>query len=260
MNRISACLITLNEEHNLPRALASLAGVADEIVVVDAGSADGTMAIARKHGAAVFLRSWTNYSEQKNFAAERAKNDWILSLDADEELSTELAQSVLEWKTREAECSVYDVARKTWYLGAWIRHSGWYPDYQRRLYRKDQAKFAGIVHESLQFTGAVGRLRGDLHHFTVRSFAEHEANVERYTTLAAEQMYEAGRRSWRGGMWLVPGWSWFRTFVLQAGFLDGRRGWLIARMAARSVRRKYRKLGELVRRSAEVTSAGGGAA
>lgn len=247
MNRISACLITLNEEHNLPRALVSLAGVADEIVVVDAGSTDGTVAIARQRGASVFTRTWTNYSEQKNFAAARAQNDWILSLDADEELSTELARSLLDWKTGEADCAVYEVARKTWYLGAWIRHSGWYPDYQRRLYRKDKAEFTGIVHESLQFAGKVGRLRGDLHHFTVRSFAEHEANVGRYTTLAAEQMYAAGRRSWRRGMWLAPAWSWFRTFVLQAGFLDGRRGWLIAHMAARSVRLKYRKLGELAR-------------
>jgi glycosyltransferase involved in cell wall biosynthesis len=260
MNRISACVITLNEEHNLPRALASLDGVADEIVVVDAGSADGTIAIAKQHGAAVFVRPWTNYSEQKNFAAARAQNEWILSLDADEELSTELAQSLLEWKKREATFAVYEMARKTWYLGAWIRRSGWYPDYQRRLYRKDAAKFAGIVHESLEFSGKAGRLRGDLHHFTVRTFAEHEANVERYTTLAAEQMYARGRRSWRGGMWLAPGWSWLRSFVLQAGFLDGYRGWLIARMAARSTRLKYGKLGELLRQSRKVTSGGGGAA
>jgi glycosyltransferase involved in cell wall biosynthesis len=260
MNRISACLITLNEEHNLPRVLASLKDVADEIVVVDAGSTDGTIAIAKQHGAAVFVRPWTNYSEQKNFAAARAQNEWILSLDADEELSTELAQSLMEWKRRGAECSVYEVARKTWYLGAWIRHSGWYPDYQRRLYRRDAAKFVGLVHESLEFAGKVGRLRGDLHHFTVRTFPEHEVKVERYTTLAAEQMYAAGRRSWRGGMWLAPAWSWFRTFVLQAGFLDGSRGWLIARMAARSVRLKYGKLGELLRQSRKVTSARGGAA
>ena len=99
-----------------------------------------------------------------------------------------------------------------------------------------------------------------MHHFTVRSFAEHEANVERYTTLAAEQMYAAGQRSWRGGMWLAPGWSWFRTLVLEAGFLDGYRGRLIARMAARSVRVKYRKLGELVRLGETGKAPQGGAA
>lgn len=246
MNRVSACLITLNEEHNLPRALKSLRGIADETVVVDCGSTDRTLAIAREHGAAVHTRAWTNYSEQKNYAAERAAHDWILSLDADEELSTALQSSLLQWKRAEPAATVYEVSRRTWYLGAWIRHSGWYPDYQRRLYRRDAARFEGIVHEALRFAGKPGRLEGDLLHHTVRSFAEHEANVERYTTLAAEQLYTVGHRRWRGGAWLAPGWSWFQSFLLRAGFLDGYRGWQIARMAARSVRRKYFKLGQML--------------
>ena len=249
MNRISACLITLNEEHNLPRALKSLRGIADEIVVVDCGSKDGTLAIAREHGAAVFTRAWTNYSEQKNYAAERSAHDWILSLDADEELSTALQSSLLHWKRAGPAAAVYEMSRRTWYLGAWIRHSGWYPDFQRRLYRRDAARFEGIVHEALRFVGKPGRFEGDLLHHTVRSFAEHEANVERYTTLAAKQLYEAEHRSWRGGAWLAPGWSWFQNFILGAGFLDGYRGWLIARMAARSTRLKYKKLGKLVEKA-----------
>src|SRR5580700_10863627 len=136
MNRLSACLITLNEEHNLPRALASLKGIADEIVVVDSGSADRTAAIAGEHGAVFLERAWTNYSEQKNFAAARAQNDWVLSMDADEELSSALQTALLDWKKREAESSVYEMARKTWYLGAWIKHSGWYPDFQRSEERR----------------------------------------------------------------------------------------------------------------------------
>lgn len=246
MNRISACLITLNEEHNLPRALESLRGVADEIIVVDSGSTDRTTAIAREHGAAVYTRWWTNYSEQKNYAAGRAKYDWILSLDADEELSAPLQTALLEWKRAEPRGTVYEVARRTWYVGAWIRHSGWYPDYQRRLYRRNAAQFEGIVHEALRFSGMPCRLAGDLLHYTVRSFAEHEANVERYTTLAAKQLYEAGHRSWRGGAWFAPAWSFAQNFLLRAGFLDGHRGWLISRMAARSVRLKYAKLGKLI--------------
>ena len=246
MNHLSACIITLNEEENLPRALASLAGVADEIVVVDSGSTDHTQEIARAGGAALFERAWTNYADQKNYAAECAGNEWILSLDADEELSSPLQTSLLAWKKHTPEYSVYEMARKTWYLGAWIEHSGWYPDFQRRLYRRDQAEFSGLVHESLRFSGQIGRLSGDLLHYTVRSLDEHAANVERYTTLAAQQMFAEGQRKWKGAMWLATPWSWFQNFVLRGGFMDGYRGALIARMAARSVRMKYAKLGKLV--------------
>jgi glycosyltransferase involved in cell wall biosynthesis len=246
MNRLSACIITLNEEANLPRALASLAGIADEIVVVDSGSTDGTQQIARDAGAVWFERAWTNYADQKNYAAECAANDWILSLDADEELSSPLQTSLLSWKKHTPEYSVYEMARKTWYLGAWIEHSGWYPDFQRRVYRRDQAEFSGLVHESLRFDGKIGRLGGDLLHYTVRSFDEHESNVEHYTTLAAQQMFAEGKRQWKGAMWLATPWSWFQNFVLRGGFMDGYRGALIARMAARTVRLKYAKLGKLL--------------
>jgi hypothetical protein len=138
------------------------------------------------------------------------------------------------------------MSRRTWYLGAWIKHSGWYPDFQRRLYRRDSAEFSGIIHESLRFEGPAGRLSGDLLHYTVRSFDEHQANVERYTTLAAQQMFGQGKRKFRAALWLATPWSWFQNFVLRGGFLDGYRGALIAQMAARSVRLKYTKLGKLV--------------
>src|SRR5437016_4362563 len=138
MNRLSACLITFNEEHNLTRALTSLAGIADEIVVVDSGSTDRTAEIASAQGVSLFERSFTNHADQKNYAASRARNDWIFLLDADEELDNELRNSLLEWKQSEPEFQVYEMARLTCYLGAWIRHSRWYPDFQRRLYRKDK--------------------------------------------------------------------------------------------------------------------------
>src|SRR5262249_34099400 len=136
MNRLSACIITLNEEHNLPRLLASLTGVADEVVVVDSGSTDRTRDIAVQHGAAFHFRKWTHYAEQKNHAASLAENEWILSLDADEELSSVLQTALLEWKKRPPRLPVYEMARRTWYLGAWIRYSGWYPDFKKRLYRR----------------------------------------------------------------------------------------------------------------------------
>jgi hypothetical protein len=246
MNRLSACLITFNEERNLSRALASLAGIVDEIVVVDAESVDRTQQIARERGATVFVRSWTNYSEQKNFAASRASNEWILSMDADEELSTSLQTALLEWKKREPKFLVYEMARRAWYLGGWIKHSGWYPDYQKRLYRRDAAQFFGIVHESLKFDGRPGRLAGDLLHYTVDSFAEHEEKVERYTTLAAQQMHAAGKRSWCAAMWFATPWSWLQSYFLRGGVLDGHRGWIISKMAARSTWLKFKKLGKLV--------------
>jgi glycosyltransferase involved in cell wall biosynthesis len=245
MNSLSVCLVVQNEQDNLPRVLQSALGIAEEIIVVDGGSTDRTAEVADALGARVFHRPFTNYAEQKNYAASLAANDWIFLLDADEELSGELKESVKRWKRETPRCDVYEVARLTWYLGAWIRHSGWYPDYQRRLYRRDRTQFAGIVHESLRFAGKPGRLAGNLLHFTVRSFEEHAAKVERYTTLAAEQLYGQGKRHWRGGAWLAPVWSIFQNFVLRGGFLDGYRGWLIARMAARGVHLKYRKLGRL---------------
>jgi glycosyltransferase involved in cell wall biosynthesis len=249
MNAISACLITLNEEQRLPRALASLAATADEIIVVDAGSTDATAQIAQAHGARFLARPWTNYAEQKNFAAEQATHDWILSLDADEELSAELQSSLQAWKRETPTSRVYEMSRRAWYLGAWIRHSGWYPDFQRRLYRRDCARFSGIVHEALRFSGSPGRLHGDILHYTIDNFGEHEEKVERYTTLAAQQMFAAGRRRWRGAMVFGTPWSWLQNYFLRGGILDGYRGALIASMAARSVRLKYRKLGALIAES-----------
>jgi len=246
MPPFSVCTITLNEERNLPRALASVRGVVDEIVVVDCGSKDRTREIAREHGAEVFERAWTSYEEQWNFAASCATNQWVFVLAADEELSPELRASLLKWKQQEPEFSVYEMARRAWYLGAWIKHCGWYPDYQRRLYRRDSARFAGIIHEVLKFEGRPGRLRGDLLHYTMNSFAEHQDKVERYTTLAARQMFDAGKRGWRAAMWVATPWTWFNSFVLRGGFLDGNRGWLISRMAARGVWLKFKKLGKLI--------------
>lgn len=251
MNRLSACIITLNEEQNLPRALASVRSIADEIVIVDAGSTDGTEQIAREFGAVFVGRAWTNYAEQKNFAAAAASNDWILSLDADEELSSVLQTSMLEWKKRTPDFLVYEMSRRAWYLGRWINHSGWYPDFQRRLYRRDAAQFSGIIHESLRFEGQPGRLKGDLLHYTVRSFPEHEEKVERYAALAGQQLYFDGKRSWRPAVWFATPWSWLQNFILRGGFLDGYRGALIAKMAARAVRIKYRKLGQLVEEAAK---------
>jgi len=255
MNRLSANIITLNEEQNLSRLLSSLRGIADEIIVVDSGSTDRTEAIAAEHGATFRYHEWKDYADQKNYAASLAQTEWILSLDADEELSSALQSAILDWKKRTPQFEVYEVARKTWYLGAWIKHSGWYPDFKQRLYRKNAARFVGSLHETLSNKGPAGRLAGDLLHYTIRDFSEHKANVERYSTLAAKQMFDSGRRQWLGAFLLATPWSFFHTFVLRGGFLDGYRGALIAQMAARTVRKKYRKLGKLIAAQRNATEA-----
>lgn len=247
MNRLTATLITFNEERNLPRALASLADVPDEIVVVDSGSTDRTCEIARQHGARVFSRKLTNLGDQKNFAAAQAANDWILSLDADEELSPELRESLRAWKKRPAAEVAYVFPRKAHYLGGWIYHSGWYPDAKPRLYRRDRGRFVGVPHDAVEVDGAVGRLEGDLYHHTFRTVEEHLAKVEFFTTLAAEDLFSRGRHRWLPTMLLAPPWAFVHKLIVQAGFLDGFRGWTIARLTARYTFLKYRKLGVLVR-------------
>ena len=246
MNQLTICIVAQNEQENLPRVLKSVQEVADEIVVVDGGSTDRTAAIAKEHGARVVQRAFTTHADQKNYAASLATHNWIFLLDADEELSDDLKASVLQWKKSQPSHPVYEMARLTWYLGAWIHHSRWYPDWQRRIYRRDRAHFEGAIHSALRFQGSAGRLQGDLLHYTIRDFAEHEAKLERYTTAVAREMFENGKRDWRGAMWIATPWSWVRHFFLGAGFLDGYRGALIAQMAARGVRLKYAKLGKLI--------------
>jgi len=247
MPAISAILITYNEEADLPDALESLRGVADEIVVVDSGSADRTQEIARDKGARVVVRPFTNFGEQKNFAAAQASNEWLLSIDADERLNDELREGIAAWKQSDPQYPAYEINRKPNYLGGWIRHSGWYPEYCVRLYRRDAARFVGALHESVRTDGRVGRLPGNILHYTIRSLAEHYAKMEAFTTRAAEDLYARGRRNWRGGMWARAPWTLVQRFLFQLGFLDGYRGALIAWTSARYVWLKYRKLGVLAR-------------
>jgi len=247
MPLLSAILITCNEERDLPQALASLGGLADEIVVLDSGSTDHTCELARQGGARVVFQPFSGFAEQKNFAAAQASHAWVLSLDADEALSPELRSSLLAWKASRPDCVAYQVGRRTNYLGKWIRYSGWYPEYHLRLYRRDRARFAGALHETVRADGPTGRLAGDLLHYTVRSLAEHYAKLEVFTTLAAEDLYARGRCRWRAAMCLAAPWTFVNTLLFRLGFLDGYRGALIAWTSARYVWMKYRKLGQLVR-------------
>jgi len=236
----------LNEERNVARAIESLR-CADEIVVVDSGSTDRTVEIAQNLGARVVESGWPGFANQKNYAAAQAANDWILSLDADESLSEALEAEIWRLKKTGPQFDAYTMPRMARYLGRWIRHSGWYPDRKTRLYRRGSGRFEGAAHDSFRTSAKVGRLRGDLLHHAFATREEHEATVEAYSAAAALELFAQGKRRTSGAPSIAPAWTFFRRIILQAGFLDGRRGWQIARMSARYTRLKYAKLAQLSR-------------
>jgi glycosyltransferase involved in cell wall biosynthesis len=253
--QISAVIIALNEERRLPGALESLAGVADEILVVDSGSTDRTVDIAAEHGARVLSQPWEGYSRQKNFAASQAAYPWILSLDADEVITPELAAELREIKEQgPGGTAGFRMPRLAWYRGRWIRHSGWYPDHKLRLYDRHRGRWVGdYVHERVEVDGPVRDLRGDLQHFTCDSLAEHFRTTDRYTTLAAKEAFATGPRA----AWvlpravamtvLAPPWKFIETYFVRQGFRDGPSGLVIAGMAGFYVFWKFAKLCEMLR-------------
>jgi len=251
--KISACLIVLNEERNLERCLHSIAPVADEIVVVDAGSIDRTLEIARAFQARIVPQPWLGYVGQKNFALDRAQHPWVLSIDADEELSGELSAAITRLKSDPTAESPdapngYAVSRVVFYRGKWIRHGDWYPDHLVRLFRRDAARFTGgRVHEKLEIAGPHPLLPGELHHYTYADAADRADRCARYAALWAETAHEQGRRVFPGLGPLRAAFRFLRGFVLKGGFLDGAVGWDIALGNAREVRLKYRLLAELNR-------------
>ena len=248
--KLSATIITLDEEANLGRCLASLRGVADEVVVLDSGSKDRTEAIAREGGAVFVHQPWLGYGPQKNAATDRAAHGWILSLDADEALSDELRASLLRLKADGPRADAYEVNRLNWYCGAFLRHSGWYPDRKVRLWRKGAARWADVsIHELVEVApgSRVERLAGDLLHYTIRDRAQHLRTIERFTTLSAEALLREGKGSQAWKRFVAPGVAFLRSYVLKAGFLDGRAGWDVCRLSAYATWLKYDKLRRLAR-------------
>ena len=240
--KISATIITFNEERNLPRAIESLR-CADEIIVVDSGSTDRTVELAQNLGARVVESAWPGYANQKNFAAEQATHDWILSIDADESLSEALEAEIWRLKKNGPQFDAYTMPRLAKYLGCWIHHSGWYPDRKVRLYHRGKARWEGAyVHESVSVKGTVGHLESNLLHFTCESLSEHLRTMDRYTTLAAEQLIAAGQTVTWGRLIFEPPWTFFRAYVVNRGFLDGVEGLAIANMAALYSFLKYAKV------------------
>ena len=230
--KISATIIAFNEERNIARVIESLR-CCDEILVLDSGSNDRTVEIATKLGARVVEASWHGYAAQKNIAAELSSNDWILSLDADESLSEALEAEIWHIKKSGPQFDGYTVPRLAQYLGRWILHSGWHPDRKVRLFDRRKAKWVGsFVHESVTVTGSVGHLKSNLLHFTCNSLSEHVRSMDRYTTLAAQEIATNQKNIPLSLLLFDPAWTFFRTYVLKLGFLDGPEGLAIAYMAA----------------------------
>jgi glycosyltransferase involved in cell wall biosynthesis len=243
---VSATIITLNEAEHIADAVASVAW-ADEVIVVDCGSTDDTVAIAGASGARVEFRAWTGWIDQKNFAAGLARNDWIFSLDADERVSPGLAQEIQALLQAEPPTGAYRMPRVAFHLGRWIRTTDFYPDYQARLYDRRVAGWRGkYVHESVALEqGRPGQLRGELLHYSFRDLRDQLDRINTYTTLGARQMFEAGRRASALHLLMHPPAAFLRNFILRRGIMDGTVGLTISLLQAWSVFLKFAKLREL---------------
>jgi glycosyltransferase involved in cell wall biosynthesis len=250
--KLTVTVITRNESANIDAALRSVSW-ADEIVVVDSESTDGTADIARRHGARVELRPWPGYSTQKNDAAALATHDWILSLDADERVTPELATEIATLIASEPPLRGYRIPRVSHYLGRWIRGTDWYPDYQLRLYDRRAGQWNGRrVHESVALTTAPGVLKHGLQHFPYRDISDHLLTIDRYTTLAAEQLRADGRTASLAGVVLHPPFAFLRNYILRGGFRLGAAGFVVSVLNAYYVFLKLAKRWELAQRPSAV--------
>ncbi len=222
--RISVTIVALNEAENIGTCLASVSW-ADELVVVDAGSADGTQAICREHGAVVVQHPWEGYAQQKNFALTQVRHSWVLSLDADERVTPELSEEILRALSAAAPADGYRIPRKNVFFGRWLRHGDLWPDHQLRLFRRVAGAFGErSVHESVLVEGRVETLSGPIEHYSYRDLSDFVQRQAAYARLSAQDAFEGGARPSPGDFLLRPLWRFFRSYVLRMGFRDGAAG------------------------------------
>lgn len=246
---LSVVVITRNEALNIEGCLKS-ASWADELVVIDAESTDQTVEIAKRYTNRVYVRPWPGFGSQKNFGIEQASTSWILILDADERVTSELAleirRCIEEWSAENV--SAYRIPRRNHYYGRPVRWGGTYPDYQIRLFRKDMARYNDVlIHENLIVQGSVGTLHGHLDHFTERRINDHFNKFRLYTTLAAQEKSRFRPRVTMAAFLLRPAWTFVKTYVLRQGWRDGVRGLIVAVFASMYVFVKYAKLWETMK-------------
>ena len=246
--KVTVTVITRDESAHIAAALQSVSW-ADEIIVVDSGSTDGTVAIATPLATRVEVRDWSGYSAQKNYAAGLASNDWILSIDADERVTPELAAEIRSVLATTPAARGYRIPRVAWYLGRWIRSTDWYPDYQLRLYDRRAGTWNGRrVHESIDLQGVPGLLRNELQHYAYRDLSHHLATIDRYTTLAAEEWLAGGRTTNGLELFFHPRFAFIRNYLLRGGIKDGAAGLLVSTLNSYYVFLKLAKLWELQHR------------
>ncbi|MBK9314369.1 MAG: glycosyltransferase family 2 protein [Acidobacteria bacterium] len=244
--KISASIIVRNEEENLP-ALCETVAWADEIVIVDSDSTDRTVEIARKYTDKVFNREFRGYKDKHEFADSQTTGDWIFWIDADERVTPELRDAIEALRSRDPAAlpDGFWIARSTQYLGRWIRHSGWYPDYQMRLYRKETSYWDGVApHETARVKGRIETLPGEFLHYTKRDLSDHHRVLEEYATLGAEHLFKHGKRVRGVDLFVLPLAAFIRTYLVKQGFRDGVQGLIIAMFTAYSVFLKYAKVWE----------------
>jgi len=245
--KLSAVVIAKNEEVNIGRCLSSLS-FCEEVIVVDANSTDRTVEIARKHNAKVFVKDWAGYVDQKNFAVGLASCDWIISVDADEEVSESLKLEIKQILAGTPKETAFSIPRKTIHSGQWIRYGGWYPNRLVRLFRKSMGTWeGGSVHEFWKTSGEVGKMSSDLIHYSFESLADQVARNNLYSTLGAEALLESNKTFSCWKLIAKPITKFLETYLLKRGFLDGYRGFFISVSAAYSVFLKWAKLWELTR-------------
>ncbi|MFT3884260.1 MAG: glycosyltransferase family 2 protein [Flavobacteriales bacterium] len=246
---LSVVIITFNEERNLARCLASVQAMADDIVVMDSFSTDGTEAIARAHGARFVQHAFDGHIEQKNRAITQAKHPWVLSLDADEALDERLARAIQEVK-RNPSADGYTMNRLTNYCGTWVRHGGWYPDRKLRLWDSRKGRWGGVnPHDRYEMgpDARIAHLPGDILHYSYNSLSDHIRQVDYFTTIAAKAYHERGKRAGVVKLLISPAAKFIGDYVLRLGFLDGFHGFVIARVSAHATFLKYAKLKQLWR-------------
>lgn len=252
MNRLSVVVITKNEETNIDRCLRSVSW-ADELIVVDSYSTDRTTDIAREHGAKVVDIDWQGYGPAKQRGVEASTGEWVLSLDADEEVSRELADEIRRLTPGDGSVAGYEMPRRTQFLGRWILHCGWYPDYLLRLFRRDRGRFTdAVVHEHIEVDGAVCRLKGEILHYSYPTLEHYLTKFNRYTTIGAEEAFRQGRRGGVGALVLRPAAAFVKHYIVKRGFLDGTAGLVVSAMSSVAVFVKYAKLRDLYRQAVPI--------
>jgi glycosyltransferase involved in cell wall biosynthesis len=248
MPKLSAFLIVKNEAVDLPGCLESLLGLADEIIVVDSGSTDATVPIAEACGARTFTRDFDGFATQKQFSLDHCTGDWVLSIDADERVTPELAADIRRVLNDSDAADGYRVRRDLYFLGRRLRHGGVGTDWPLRFFRHTKGAFANVtVHESVDVSGSVGRLDGVLKHLSYATLAEYAEKCEHYTTLSAEELFKKGRR-FSTLDHLRPGWELFQRVILRGAWLDGQVGLIYAALSSHTVWLRAVKLWELEHR------------